>query len=548
MRGFLKSVLGLAALLVKFTTLHASAWEHEHSTTYTSVKGLPYEGSKNKGHRKAKLVRGPYLQMVSGEGATLRWRTDIPTDSKVEAGTAFGQYTQATTDTALTTEHEVRVQGLKADTRYYYRVGSSTQVLQRGKENYFTTAPPPNTTRRIGVAVFGDCGTNDKLNRTFSLGAYRQHTKNNPAELMLLLGDNAYSDGLDQEYQKKFFRPFGRNLLKNHALFPAPGNHEYANDPERQKDHNIAYYSIFSVPQAGECGGLPSGSKSYYSYNWGNIHFVSLDSYGEHDAGTTRLYDTLGAQVQWLKKDLSANRQLWTVVYWHHPPYTMGSHNSDTETELIRIRENFLRVLERYGVDLVISGHSHNYERSYLLNGYYGREASFSPEAHALSTSTGGWDGSANSCPYTTGSPGPNRGTVYVVAGSSGASGHVEDSYPHNALPFAHNTGGMFYFEVEGNRLDARFLRKNGTIGDRFSMVKDVAPVHQLVVSPGDSAVLTAGWSGDHRWSNGSNARSITVAPLQDSTYRVEDPKGCLSQMFHISVKPVGTKAVAPGK
>jgi acid phosphatase type 7 len=544
----MKSMLGVTALLFKFTALHAGGGEHGHSTNYTNGASLHHAGNKLKVHRKARLVRGPYLQMVSGEGATLRWRTDVPTDSKVAAGTAYGHYTTSATDTALTTEHEVRLTGLTPDTRYYYRLGSSTQVLQGSKENYFTTAPPPNTTRRMGVAVFGDCGTNDKLNRTLSLTAYQKHTQNNPADLMLLLGDNAYSDGLDREYQKKFFRPFGRNLLKNHALFPAPGNHEYANDPVRQKDHAIDYYSIFSVPQTGECGGIPSGSESYYSYNWGNIHFVALDSYGAHDDGTTRLYDTLGTQVQWLKKDLAANHQQWTIVYWHHPPYTMGSHNSDTETELVQIRENFLRVLERYGVDLVITGHSHNYERSYLLNGHYGGEASFAPQTHARSTSSGGWDGGPNSCPYTKDGSGPNRGTVYVVAGSSGASGHVADSHPHSALPFAHNTGGMFYFEVEGNRLDARFLRKNGSIGDRFTIVKDLAPAHHLVLRPGDSTVLTAGWSGEHRWSTGSRARSITVAPLEDRTYQVQDPQGCLNQTFRISVKPVGTKVASPGE
>lgn len=544
----MKRVLGFTALLVKFTALHASVWEHGHSTIDTSGKHLPLQGSGPKGHRKAKLVRGPYLQMVSSDGATLRWRTDIPTDSKVEIGTAYGQYTLSTTDTTLTTEHIVRVLGLKPDTRYYYRLGTQTRILQGNRENYFTTAPPPTTTRRIRVAVFGDCGTDGKLNRTFSLAAYQKHTKDYPAELMLLLGDNAYSDGLDRQYQNQFFRPFGRNLLKTHALFPAPGNHEYANDPARQQDHAIPYYSIFSVPQQGECGGTPSGSPSYYSYNWGNIHFVSLDSYGAHDAGTTRLYDTLGAQVQWLKRDLAANRQQWTVVYWHHPPYSMGSHNSDREDELVRIRENFLRVLERYGVDLVLCGHSHNYERSYLLNGYYGNEASFAPQTHARSTSTGGWDGGPNSCPYTPEGQGGNRGTVYVVAGSSGASGKVAENYPHNALPFARNSGGMFYFEVEGNRLDARFLRKNGSVGDRFTIVKEVVPAHHLVVQPGDSAVLTAGWSGEHRWSTGSRARSITVVPLEDSTYQVQDPQGCLSQTFRISVKPVGSKVVSPGE
>ena len=536
MKGLLKCAGLVVAMLVQYTLLHASNPTPNHLPVKTSQR-----------QQKAKLVYGPYLQMVNGQGATLRWRTNIPTDSKVEVGTTYEQYSQQVFDPTPTTEHELRITGLKEDTRYYYRFGSSTQVLQQGKNNYFTTAPPAHTTRKIRVAVFGDCGTNDKFNRTFSIASYRQHTAGNPAELMLLLGDNAYYDGLDHEYQKKFFRPFSRHLLKNHALFPAPGNHEYANNTARQKDLAIPYYDLFSLPRQGECGGTPSGSESYYSYNWGNIHFVSLDSYGEHDGGTTRLYDTLGAQVRWLKKDLAANTLPWTIVYWHHPPYTMGSHNSDKETELVKIRENFLRVLERYGVDLVLTGHSHNYERSYLLNGYYSGEQLFTPGTHARSTSSGRWDGAANSCPYTTGHGEGGKGTVYVVSGSSGASGHVEKDYPHNAMPFSLSTGGMFYFEVEGARLDARFIRKNGSIGDQFTIVKEIPALQNLVVRSGDTTTLTAGWSGQHRWSTGATARTITVAPIEDATYTVQDPKGCLSQTFRITVKPSGTKVVVPG-
>jgi hypothetical protein len=57
-----------------------------------------------------------------------------------------------------------------------------------------------------------------------------------------------------------------------------------------------------------------------------------------------------------------------------------------------------------------------------------------------------------------------NHGTVYVVAGSAGADGGVQAGYPHNALPFSQDDGGMFYFEVDSNRLDAKFIRRDGQI------------------------------------------------------------------------------------
>jgi hypothetical protein len=67
--------------------------------------------------------------------------------------------------------------------------------------------------------------------------------------------------------------------------------------------------------QAGQAGGVASNTEAFYSYNYGNIHFVSLDSYG-WETGNTRLYDTLGPQMVWLKQDLAANTQPWTVVYF----------------------------------------------------------------------------------------------------------------------------------------------------------------------------------------------------------------------------------------
>ena len=76
----------------------------------------------------------------------------------------------------------------------------------------------------------------------------------------------------------------------------------------------------------------------------------------------------------WLNNDLMANTKKWTVCYFHHPPYSLGTHNSDTEFGMINMRQYYLPLLESYHGDLVLSGHSHVYERSYLLNGHYGLE------------------------------------------------------------------------------------------------------------------------------------------------------------------------------
>ncbi|MBS1576273.1 MAG: metallophosphoesterase [Bacteroidetes bacterium] len=485
----------------------------------------------------ALLTRGPYLQMGNQTAVTLRWRTDIATNTKFEAGISFGNYSIAVNDAASVTEHEIRLTGLTPDTKYYYRFGSSTQTLQAGTDNYFTTSPVASTTRKIRIAAFGDCGRNDNTYQSSSLSSYANYVGANPAEVLLLLGDNAYDAGTDAEYQAQYFNIYSSTVLKNHQLFPAPGNHDYANTAARQSDHNIPYYSIFSNPSAAQCGGVASGTEAYYSWDWGNIHFLSLDSYGLENSGTTRLYDTTGAQAVWVKQDLAANTKPWVIAYWHHPPYTMGSHNSDTETELINMRQKFITILERMGVDLIICGHSHNYERSYLLNGYYGNEASFNPATHTLSSSSAKYDGSANSCPYSTGS-GANHGTVYVVAGSAGASGSIQSGYPHNALPYSVNDGGTLYLEIEDNRLDAKFIRRTGVVWDNFTIMKDVNKTNTITSAPGAQVQLTASWPGTYSWSTGETTRTITVNPSENTTYTVRDATSstCVTDVFNVDV------------
>ncbi|MFM1961647.1 MAG: hypothetical protein RLZZ172_492, partial [Bacteroidota bacterium] len=491
----------------------------------------------NPGGGSVQLIRGPYLQMANENSVVLRWRTDVATTSKVKVGLPNGIFADSVVSSALNTDHVVRIAGLLPDTRYSYAIGNANVILQSGIDNYFRTAPPANTSRRMAFSVFGDCGRDQNSFRTLSLQSYLNNTTSNRADLMLLLGDNAYNLGTDEEYQAEFFTPYGSNILKNHVLFPAPGNHDYANNSLGvQGDVAFSYYRNFTVPTNAECGGVASGTKAYYSYNWGNVHFLSLDSYGRETNNQYRLYDTTSAQVQWIKNDLAANTRPWVVVYWHHPPFTMGSHNSDNEAELVSMRENLLTILERYGVDLILCGHSHNYERSYLLKNHYGFESTFNSNLHTVSTSSAKYDGSVNSCPYVVSDLKEKHGTVYVVSGSSGADGGTQLSFPHDAMPFSIDDGGMFYFEVEGNRLDAKFLHRNGTVADRFTIMKSVGKNITQTINKGSSATLTASWVGNYLWSNGATTRSISVSPPASSSYSVTDGSNCIADQFQVNV------------
>jgi 3',5'-cyclic AMP phosphodiesterase CpdA len=289
------------------------------------------------------------------------------------------------------------------------------------------------------------------------------------------LGDNAYVDGTDAEFQSKFFNIYKDNLLPKYPLFPSPGNHDYHKftSSSAKGQDKIAYFQNFSMPINGEAGGVPSKTKSYYSFDVGNVHFLSLDSYGPDFKGKY-LYDKKGEQMDWVKKDLKANKSKWVVAYWHHPPYTMGSHSSDTESLLVKIRQNVIQTLEDFGVDVVLCGHSHVYERSKLMKGYYGKEADFSASTYNLSNSSGLDNGSKNSSPYIKNSS-DNKGTVYVVSGSAGALGGHVAAWPHNAMYYSNDTvGGSVMMEVQGNQFTLKWICADGQIRDKFTILKDV--------------------------------------------------------------------------
>ena len=192
--------------------------------------------------------------------------------------------------------------------------------------------------------------------------AFYTWTGSRDPDLVLELGDNAYNDGTDSEFQAKVFDIYGP-LMKRVPFWSCLGNHETAQATAFVETY--PYFDIYTFPKAGECGGVASGSEHYYSFDYGNVHVISLDSMTADRAPG-------GAMATWLANDLAATTSTWIICIFHHPPYTKGSHNSDTETPLIQMRTNLLPILEAGGVDLVLSGHSHSYERSYLLDGHYG--------------------------------------------------------------------------------------------------------------------------------------------------------------------------------
>lgn len=438
------------------------------------------------------VLRGPYLQNPTPSSIVIKWRTDTKSTSTVFYGTSQNTLTSRVDSTSLTTEHTVKISNLLAGTQYYYSIGTSTTVLSGPSiDHRFKTSPISGEIVPVRVWAIGDFGKGIQKQADVR-DSYLDYVGSNNTDVWLWLGDNAYDTGTDDEYQKKVFEDvYGYNRMFPYMPFmPCPGNHDYGSispppgltDPMK---HSGAYYDIIDVPKNGEAGGIPSGTELYYSYDYANIHFVSLNS----ELGSiTPAYDYIGAfssdyenlpMVKWLRQDLAANTLDWTIVYWHQCPYSKGSHDSDSAIEFYikAMRDNITPVIEEYGVDLVICGHSHVYERSYLINGHTGTSDGFD-STNIVSNKSGNFDIGEAYYKYKK-TQSPTMGTVYVVCGNSASD---EGSATLNHPIMAAQEGctdciGSFVVEIEGNRLNGKYLKYNGIIGDYFSILKEDYPL-----------------------------------------------------------------------
>ena len=444
------------------------------------------------------ILRGPYLHVATPTSVVVRWRTDLPTDSRVSFGPAPGNLATTVTEPGPTTEHEVELTGLAPDSIYYYEVGSSTLTLAGDDaDHFFATAPTPDTRLPVRIWAIGDsgqCAVSQAgcTNAMAVANAYLSFAGSQLADVWMMLGDNAYSIGTNNEYTAGVFGTYP-GILRNHILWPSPGNHEFgASDSPTQTG---PYYEAFTMPMAGEAGGWPSGNEAYYSFDYDNVHFVALDSHDTSRAAPANPTTNVcpggqgGAMYQWLCTDLANTDKDWVIVYWHHPPYTRGSHNSDNPDDsqgiLFEMRGRFVPVLDHFGVDLQLTGHSHSYERSVLIDGHYGTSDEFGPQ-HTVDSGDGDPLGDGAYWKPTLGL-GPHEGTVYSVVGSSSKTGGGLLNHP--VMTVSINDLGSMVIDVDESTLDGYWIDDTGVVTDHFRIAKPVP-------EPGAMLQLVAGGVG----------------------------------------------------
>lgn len=404
--------------------------------------------------------RAPYLQLAAPHAMTLRWQTAQAETGMVYFGLQPRQWQGNVKEAHAVEEHEVRLSQLQPATRYYYAVGDAQRILYGGDAaHYFETPPLSGAASSVRAVVLGDpgdaAGTGQAQVRDSVQTWLDQHPRSHQSDfdMLLVTGDLAYTSGSNPQFQKNFFIPY-QHWLATVPIWPTYGNHDA---------RRFAFFKIFTFPSQAESGGVPSGSEHYYAFDYGQVHTVVLDS------ENTSLRRT-GEMYQWLERDLQATRQPWLIAMFHHPPYSKGSHDSDRRRDswgrMADMREVFLPLLEQHGVDLVLSGHSHMYERSMFLDCHYGTSDTLKP---AMIVSQ---DPQSNYIKRGA-LQAPHQGAVYAVVG---ASAKLDDGpLNHAAMAVSRHEMGALVIDIEGMQLQGHYITKTGNITDHFTITKEPA-------------------------------------------------------------------------
>lgn len=437
------------------------------------------------------LSRAPYLQQSTENSIVIVWRTVGATEPIVRYGESPDTLNNTISDAAIsirtsvdvsttgessplyddpkeeekknstalnTYQYEAHLTGLAPGSKRYYGIFDGDDLLAGGDEqHFFHTNPPLGSPTNMRIWVVGDSGTGREDQAAVYQAMLDYVAKDGrPLDSYIHVGDMAYSNGTDFEFQRGFFSPYAPTLSQI-VCWPSMGNHE--GRTSRGLTGTGPYYDAYVVPTKGEVGGAPSGTEAYYSFNIAEVHFICLDS---HDLDRS----PNSAMAQWLRADLEQTTAKWLVAFWHHPPYTKGSHDSDKETQLIEMRENFMPILESAGVDLTLTGHSHIYERSMLLDGAYA-----TPTVSENVVLDDG-DGSPSGDGAYRKSEGlnPNEGSVSVVSGHGGAGLGRSGTMPVMKQIIVEH--GSVILDIDGGTLTGVMIDKYGDQRDLFRIVK----------------------------------------------------------------------------
>lgn len=284
--------------------------------------------------------------------------------------------------------HTVKIEGLKKDSVYAYRVGSESRGWW-SESGIIKTADGSDEVTFLHLT--DSQGQNEKqyaiVNRVLSAakGLYPD------ADFIVHSGDMV-DEGSNVNYWKYFFN-CSKELLST-PIMPVAGNHEAKSD--FALDDNFVLPD--SVSQNTESG-------YYYSFDYNNVHFIMLNT---NDADKNGLGEE---QLNWLKSDAQASDADWKVVVLHKAIYSNGSHFDDSE--VVAMRNQFATLMPELGIDVVFQGHDHVYLRTGAMNGNkvvdvdMGKVSAYGAEYNAYNNPDG---------------------TIYAIDGASGCKNYIAKS------------------------------------------------------------------------------------------------------------------------
>jgi hypothetical protein len=402
------------------------------------------------------------------------WRVQVRNTSGIWNDTAAPTYRFITVNgIAAHAVIRAELKGLKPGSEFEYRVLRSNRSVFSATAHARKAPDQPYT-----FVAFGDCAAGTVEQRAIAYQAYLQHP-----DFLFIAGDIVYSRGRISEYRQKFFPVYntdkpsadgGAPLLRSVLFVAAPGNHDIASRNLDEYPDGLAYFYYWNQPLNGlpvpeVLEGSAQNTRAFrrsagdnfprmvnFSFDYGNSHWIVLDSNPYVDVKAPDL-------VKWFDDDMKAAKDSkWRFVAFHHP----GFNSSRSHFQEQQMRE-MAEVFERNKVDIVFTGHVHNYQRSYPLL--------FQAKQKRGRVVDGSWqldtrfDGKERTRP---------QGIIYLVTGGGGARLYnpEQQNDPKSLQEFTHkyvaDTHSLTLASVDGSKLLIRQISKDGKEVDRFEVTK----------------------------------------------------------------------------
>lgn len=456
------------------------------------------------------LQPGPSSKLVDGqETVILAWKTDsTPADFTVSYGPEHGNQSTASIasaprgagadegDRAL--DYAAAMTGLNLQSKYRYSVSVNGQKIAEG---VFTTRAKRGTA--IKFVAFGDNSYGEIGQRAVAYYAYQ--TK---PDFVMNTGDNVYESGLDSEYARYFFPIYnaefahpsmGAPLLRSVPFYTIIANHDVhgkdadghpAADFTKTADA-LGFYTNMHLPTNGpstlthptplvgpedrvnafkSAAGDRYPRMANYSFDYGDAHFLCLDA-------NVYIDPTDAALQSWITDDLSNTDAIWKFVVYHHPAFNVGNEH---------FKEQHMRALcplfEQHGVDFVLHGHEHVYQRTHPIKfaptdikaaSDVGEAERFIPGTFTVDTV---FDGDKSTSPV---------GVIYITTGAGGKHLydpgfddspdkwlHEEDSNAAYNAKFHSKHHSFSAFEIDGRTLKLRQIDELGRTVDTVTVKK----------------------------------------------------------------------------